>query len=587
MYRIRELYKSKFNSFGAKILVILIFCNIIIGLISFVYYRIYSKILISEIGTNRVDVIRQVSDRINAIKNNIYTLSNLYYYDQDLRNILEEVSINNEDEFKAYLELVTEKYKLSLNQYDMNYMAVLLTDEGVGYCSNEVEDDYDFMNPKYKIWFKKVCMAEGDVVDIANYKDRKSTKEYFSVARVIMINDLIEAYLMINVNERDIFKMYNSIISPESNIYVIDENGTIISSNIENLCGFNYFSMKNLDELFKEKNYVISNKNNNKILCTRYYNQSSKITILEEIPLVTLLNPIYKIRDIIMLIVVLAILIESIMVWSFLYKAYEPIKELSHFMKRVKMDNLENDCNVEGYIEINILKQGLNQLLGTIRELLAKVKREEKEKHSMELSFLQAQINPHFMYNTLFSIKCMVDMNENDNASKMISLFIKILRNSLSNPEDLVTIEDEFNGLRQYSELQKFRYANKFDVFFEFDDSCINKRIPKLLIQPLIENAIFHGVELKSEESTIFVIAKIEDRKLIITVEDDGVGIPKEKIIEITNNEITNKHNNSSHIGIRNVDERIRLNFGDEYGLRIESIPNKGTKVILKLPIIK
>lgn len=170
MSRIRELYKNKFNSFGAKILIILILCNLIIGLVSFLYYKVYSKILIDEIGTNRVDVIRQVSDRIDSIKSNIYTLSNLYYYDQDLRDILEEVSLNNEDEFKMYLDLVTEKYKLSLNQYDINYMAVLLTDEGIGYSSSEVNDDYDFMNPKYKIWFKKVCMAEGEVVDIANYE---------------------------------------------------------------------------------------------------------------------------------------------------------------------------------------------------------------------------------------------------------------------------------------------------------------------------------------------------------------------------------------------------------------------------------
>lgn len=585
MNRIRELYKNRLNSFGAKILIILIFCNLIIGILSFIYYRIYKEILVSEIGTNRVDVIRQVSERINSIKSSVYTLSNLYYYDEDLRDILEKVSINNKDEFKAYLDLVTEKYKLSLNQHDMNYMAVLLTDEGIGYCSNEVDDNYDFMNPEYKIWFKKVCMGEGNIVDIANYKDRINKKEYFSVARVIMINDIIQAYLMINVNERDIFNMYSSIISPKSSIYVVDEKGTIISSNIESLCGFNYFNIKNLDKLFGDKNYVISNKNKMEILCTRYYSEESKIMILEEIPLLTLLNPINKIKDIIMAIVLLAIVIESILVGCFLYKAYKPIKQLSHFMSKVKIDNLENDCKVDGYIEINILKEGLNQLLHTIRELLRKVKSEEEAKHNMELSFLQAQINPHFMYNTLFSIKCMVDMNENDKATKMISLFIKILRNSLSNPKNLVTIQDEFSGLMQYAELQKFRYENKFDVFFECDDCCLNKKLPKLLIQPLIENAIFHGIEPKSGEGTIFVIAKIEIGKLVISVEDDGVGINEEIIYKNINGNYVNKREDS-HIGVRNVDERIRLNFGEEYGLKIESIKGNGTKVILILPII-
>ena len=225
----------------------------------------------------------------------------------------------------------------------------------------------------------------------------------------------------------------------------------------------------------------------------------------------------------------------------------------------------------------------LNAMLNRMRGLMEGIRQKEKQKRRMELSFLQAQINPHFMYNTLFSIKCMVDMEKNEEASRMLVSFIQLLRSTLSNPNEFVMIREEFQVLRQYVEIQKFRYDDGFQVIFECDEGVEEKKIPKLLIQPLLENAIFHGVEFKKGEGLIIITARALDGGVAVTVEDNGMGIAPETIEKINRGE---RMGEKAHVGIVNVKERIQLNFGGNYGMKIESVQWEGTKIILNLPAI-
>lgn len=246
-------------------------------------------------------------------------------------------------------------------------------------------------------------------------------------------------------------------------------------------------------------------------------------------------------------------------------------------------DNLDKECSVRGYTEINILSSRLNAMLYRMRGLMEGIRQKEKQKRGMELSFLQAQINPHFMYNTLFSIKCMVDMGKNEEASGMLVSFIQLLRSTLSNPNEFVMIREEFRVLRQYVEIQKFRYDDGFQVIFECDEGVEEKKIPKLLIQPLLENAIFHGVEFKRGEGLIIITARAYDGGVAVTVEEQRYGDCSEIIEKINRGE---RMGEKAHVGIVNVKERIQLNFGGNYGMKIESVQWKGTKIILNLPAV-
>lgn len=578
-----------FNSIKTRLLLTLVAVGMLpVVFVAFIGFRSFETTLIDEIGSNRSDVLSQIGDRVKQVKNNAYTLSNLYYYDQTLLDaikILNEVEMNHSfEDIKSHLDTVTAQYKNSLYGNNLDFEVVLYTESGFRYVSRPVSEVYDYMSPLTKIWYRDMLEAGGEIIDVPSYKDKITGISYFSVARAIMDqagNPL--AYLMININERQIYQMYEAVISNESIIYIVDNEGTIISSNQERLNGFNYFNMKNLKQLFGMEVYTITRMRNQRILFTMYEEINSAFTVLEEISLISLLEPIRRVRITIVLAALGTVLAAALYAYHFADKTTKPVKQLCDFMQQVEEENLDQGCQVSGYTEINILSDKLNLMLVRMKELLNNIKQKEKQKHKMELGFLQAQINPHFMYNTLFSVKCMVDMQRNEEASQMLTSFIQILRSTLSNPDEFVTLQHEFMVLKQYVDIQKFRYDNQFEIIFQCDTEVEDKKIPRLLIQPLLENAIFHGVELRKKDGLIIVTAEKSGADILITVEDNGIGISPEMVQKVLSGNLSG---DKAHIGLYNVKERIQLNFGKRYGVDIISHHWKGTKVILTLPIV-
>lgn len=585
----RRLSGIDTNSMKIRLLFTLLAAGIFLTLmISAIGYRTFERTLISEIGNNRADVLRQIGDRVRQVKYNAYTLSNLYCYDHTLQNLLKDLEGGAEDrqgEFIRYMDRMTTQYKSSFHEDSMMFQVVLALEHGGGYSSEPEPADYDYMSPKTKIWYKQMLFAKGEGIDIANYKDKTTGKNYFSVARVMGTDEGTPmAYLMVNMDEAQIRAMYESVTGGNRNtVYIVDGKGNIISCSNSKLNGFEFFNMENLNLLFGDSAYTFTKMRGENILFTRYQDGDSGFTVLEEIPLAVLMEPIRRVRLAVILVAVLAIGAAAVYAGHFADRMTRPITRLCDFMLQVEEENLNQDCAVTGYTEINILSKGLNTLLGRMRDLLQGIKQKEQQKRKMELGFLQAQINPHFMYNTLFSIKCMVDMEKNGEASKMLASFIQLLRSTLSNPDEFVTVRQEFHVLRQYIEIQKFRYDDGFQVAFECDGAVEEKKIPKLLIQPLLENAIFHGVEFKKSEGLIIITARMQDEAVVITVEDNGVGIAPEILEKINRGE---QLGSKAHVGIVNVKERIQLNFGESYGMRIESAQWKGTKIILTLPAL-
>ena len=589
MEKKRRRLRIDANSIKTRLLIVLVTtCIFLVLVVAFMGFKTFERTLVYEIGNNRSDVLSQVGDRVKQVKNNTYMISNLYYYDTTTQRYIKELATQDDErkrnELCNHLDILTAQFKKSLYEGNMDYNVILCLENGGGYSSAPVPEGYDYMSPQNKIWYKDMLFAKGDIIDVANYRDKKENRSYFCAARAIF-DDQGEtaAYLMITVNERQIYNMYEHIIPGDGTIYIVDQEGTVISSNNEKLNGFNFFNMKNLDGLFGTEVYTITRMRNVKILFTKYFEESSGFTVLEEIKLASLLAPINRVRFQIILIALAAVSAAIVCAWRLADHTTRPISRLCDFLQQVDEDNLEKQCEVNGYTEINILSQKLNFMLMKMKGLMEGIKQKEQQKRKMELSFLQAQINPHFMYNTLFSVKCMVDMNRNEEASNMLVSFIQLLRSTLSNPDEFVTIRQEFAVLRQYVEIQKFRYDNVFDVIFECDERVEDKKIPKLLIQPLLENAIFHGVELRKGDGLIVITAREKDGDIEVTVEDNGVGISAEMIDKINRGERTG---GKAHVGILNVKERIQLNFGASYGMKIESAQWEGTKIILTFPAI-
>ena len=261
-----------------------------------------------------------------------------------------------------------------------------------------------------------------------------------------------------------------------------------------------------------------------------------------------------------------------------------PIQRLCDSMERVQEGDFSvSDIVVDSENEIGSLTKSFNVMTHRIHELMEQNIREQEAKRKSELKALQSQINPHFLYNTLDSIMWMIESERYQDAVFMVHALGKLFRISLSRGRNIITVGEELQHAGSYLDIQKYRYKNKFTSFFEVEEGIEKYRTIKLIIQPLIENAIYYGMEYMDGEGEIYIRAYTKDQELFIEVADNGPGMPEEQVAGLLTEE-SETRSRGSGIGLKNVHQRIQLYFGTEYGLEIESEPDEGTTVRIHLP---
>ena len=211
---------------------------------------------------------------------------------------------------------------------------------------------------------------------------------------------------------------------------------------------------------------------------------------------------------------------------------------------------------------------------------------EQEEKRKLELKALQHQINPHFLYNTLDSIIWMAE-SKDENIVPMTEALSKLFRISLSRGKELIQLSDELDHVRNYLFIQSMRHLNKFDYEISAPQELLSCKTLKLILQPIVENSIYHGIKNMAGKGTIRITAYQEEEKLVIRLEDNGIGMDAEMLERLLNEPVNEKSSKGSGIGVHNVNERIKLYFGQEYGLRFESELDKGTTAFVYLPLLK
>jgi Predicted signal transduction protein with a C-terminal ATPase domain len=264
-----------------------------------------------------------------------------------------------------------------------------------------------------------------------------------------------------------------------------------------------------------------------------------------------------------------------------------PIIGLSKLMNSVKKGDLSVRARETQNDEIGQLESGFNQMVAKLQENIEKIKQEEEQKRKLEIDVLQAQINPHFIRNTLNTVRWMAELKKATGISHAITSFIRLMDYSFRDQCTMVTLEDEIKYLNEYIYLQRLRYQNKFNFEVDVEENLKYQKILKLILQPIVENSILHGLESKNGFGSLKIRVYSEEAiYLMVSIEDDGVGIPPDRIQDILEGNIQRTNRGNSHIGLSNVQERIRLNFGDKYGMIINSEIDKGTQVIIRLPLI-
>ena len=276
------------------------------------------------------------------------------------------------------------------------------------------------------------------------------------------------------------------------------------------------------------------------------------------------------------------VLVTAILIGILFSKVFaQPAKRLTGAMEAFEKETEDFQfVTVRGTSEISALSDSFGHMVVRIQELMEQVRQEEITLRKTELNALQAQINPHFLYNTLDSIAWMCEEDRTKEAVEMVNALARLFRISTSRGHELITLEKEVEHAKSYLKIQNYRYKNQFAYEFDVEESCLSYLCNKITLQPIIENAIYHGIDRMVDEGYIKICIREEEMAIRMTVTDNGVGMSEEQCQEILHREAGDR----TGIGIKNVNDRIRIYFGEEYGLHITSELDEGTCVEIRIP---
>ena len=552
-------------------------------------YTKMSQIIESNILNSTQQAFNQSIDFLTYKFYRIFDVSNSLAIDENIVNILRNDSNN---------------YPLSDQIGHLSYLRLFLSsyedDSDVSNLSLYVNDDFIYSNDNRNI-FSMSSLNDSKAMKIINTTNSRfiwgpssyfnNTSEYLSLFKTIKSPDNFAeniGYLKLNFKKsliEDIINKINSV--PNSISYIINSDGVIICSS-NNSASAKY--IKKLDEI---QNYSINSDNftSTSYNSEKIYIKSSLIdktdwylvTILPESSIIAEINTQ---RFYLFLIVIIFGGTSIILAFYFVNSINNRLSKVIKGMRCVQSGDLnyyiENDTNDE----LGELIDSYNYMIGKMSILIEDQYKLGKDVKNAELKALQSQINPHFLYNTLDMINWMSYKKMNKEISLAVKNLAKFYKLSLNKGKDLVTIKDEMQHANLYVNIQNMRYNNRISLRINIDEGINDYLIPKITLQPILENSINHGILGKGEgEGLISILGYSMNSDIILTIADNGVGIKEENLNLLLSNKLTSSK--GSGYGLKNIDKRIKLLYGENYGLSFKSIYGRGTTVINRIPKIE
>ena len=391
-------------------------------------------------------------------------------------------------------------------------------------------------------------------------------------------------WLSVNLSERDLFYQ---LLSQGTQIggdeyYLLDGNGVITMTTDTSVIGHLFTEVRPGGEL--PTGSLNSVRYGEKQLLTSLHSPMTGFRLLclsDREALVHDLRAQLGYIFIAMLITTLIMLLVALWVSRWIYA---PVKNLKDVMYRVQEGDLSARATVWDNDEIGELSEGFNQTVEQVERLIGQLVEERMQKKEAELDALQYQITPHFMYNTLNSIKYAAMLQGADRIGEQLGAFIELLQASISRQGAFLTVEEEIHLVENYVKLQKFRYMDAFEVVYCIEPETKRLYVPRLILQPLVENAILHGTKLHRSDCRIEIAAQLNGPSLILRVTDNGTGMTEQEVNALMSGQRLARKGGFSGIGIPNIRERLKLYYGDMGQLHYSSSPGSGTRAVITLP---
>ena len=433
-------------------------------------------------------------------------------------------------------------------------------------------------------WFEELDQSGDSGIFIkthTNYSPEKQKKSYvISVGRKLWANDKHIGYLLVDISYDYINKRLSQAVTDDSVLMIMDDQGGLIynsktpivpaesiyDTEFGNLTGYLSSGEDQFEVETGGKTYLASYKKSD------YTNW----TTLCLMPMDAIMGDINKTLNMTLMLSAVCLIIGILLIGGFSRYLTRNILKLKSYVDHVDASDLKEVPVIASGDEIEELGASFNQMIKRVNQLMIDLEERKKKERNAEFQALYAQISPHFLSNTLNTIRWMADRQKAGNISELTASLITLLHYSMKNKNQVVTLKEEVEYIKNYLVIQEYRYYGMFDVIFQVEEEAEKCRILKFLIQPLVENSIMHGIAKSQKQGKILISAKIKDGRLIVLVADNGVGFSVENY----------KQHKTHHIGIDNVRERIELFYGNGYFLKIESKENFYTKVTMELPVI-
>lgn len=565
-----------------------------------VFYMVFHSRAFNERGNYEEENLVNMEAYLNSYLEEVDSIAKNVNYNYYLQDYLETVIKEEDDYVDSGIGKNMRSYEMSsqafsdtlLSRADISSIMIfgkkkMLLNRSM-YTYQKVALDYSKLD-----WYAKAVAKPQDAIITGPNRHSffDTDDEVISLSREVQSyeNGTFRGVILINLNMNKITEICNSFQEKQENfICIINDKGELVYEQQNGRERFAFDEKENRQELntalgkTKESCFRL-NYRGEKYLVTRTDMKTTGWTLVSMVPYKSVMAETMAISGVMILAVAITLIVTLLLLNRILTGVVKPLKKLEKYMVQVNPDNMDQRMEILTDDEIGHLSMKFNQMMDRIRNLKEQVIEEQKDKRKYELQALQAQINPHFLYNTLDSIIWMAETNDS-NIVAMTEALAKLFRISLNKGNEEISLERELEHVKNYLIIQSMRYADKFTYEISAEPGVERCRTIKLILQPIVENCIYHGIKKKRGTGKITIRAYRREQNLIIEVSDDGCGMPEEICRKILSDEIESEDISGSGIGVKNVNERIQLRFGKKYGLSYSSEEGVGTTVTYVLP---
>lgn len=583
-----NLLKKRFAT--KVIVVILIVCLIPTVSTSFFFYYAASNIIKENVRESSLQIARQAADSLNYIFSTGSDMSNLIYSNERIQEIVKQNSNENLpiSEFEANHEYITSFLNSSIYSSSFVRIIYVLKDEGVSYGSGTFSPyKLSQVNLKELSWVKESVQKDGELVWQGLQYDKftgagENTELVLSISRVMKdFNNKLDniAYIQVCLDGNAILDKINQLkLGKTGRFFVVDDTGMImIDSNLQNI------------------NKPVQNKALRKLILSDelefqfkedipYYGVKQKMTngwsIVGVVPIREITGELTTIQRITILASILFGIVSIFIGIIIAKRVTEPVNVLTSQMKLVGKGNFNVRTNVKSIDEIGMMSIQFNRMINQVEQLVKQVKEEQFQKQEAELRAIKHRINPHFLFNTLSTIRWLVKFNQTERTNAALSALSSLLEANMGKTGTFVTVKEELEIVKKFMVILQIRYEQNFILKTQFERGVEDFLIPRMIIQPIVENAIFHGIVPTDKEGTISIIGRNITDGVEIEIRDNGIGFEIDALKQLQ--QATNRTNSFVGIGLRHVYDSVKLYFHKDSKVELES-SQEGTIVRLIL----